>query len=84
MRSDEGEEPIESLDVHRPAALAAFEEVAEAVKFGVSQRFGLGESFHGSDFNALRKLFAAIGYTLPDHTILGLEHSKVDVVGAAE
>jgi TolB-like protein len=31
-----GEEPVEHLNVHRPAAFAAFEEVAEAVEFGVS------------------------------------------------
>jgi predicted oxidoreductase len=31
------EEPVQLLDVHRPAALAAFEEVAEAVEFGVGQ-----------------------------------------------
>jgi hypothetical protein len=30
------------LDVHRLAALAAFEEVAEAVAFGVGQGFGFG------------------------------------------
>jgi hypothetical protein len=38
-----GEESVEHLDVHRPAALAAFEEVAEAVKLGVGQRLVLGE-----------------------------------------
>src|ERR1019366_2244904 len=32
---------------HRPAALAAFEEVPEAVKLGVSQRLVLGEGSHG-------------------------------------
>jgi hypothetical protein len=33
-----GEEPVERLDVHGIAALAAFEEVPEAVKFGIRQR----------------------------------------------
>jgi hypothetical protein len=36
---DEGcEEPVERLDVYRPAALAALEEVPEAVEFGVGRR----------------------------------------------
>jgi hypothetical protein len=38
-----GEESVERLDVHRPAALAAFEEVSEAIKLGVGQRLVLGE-----------------------------------------
>jgi hypothetical protein len=42
-----GEESIELFDIHRPAALAAFEEVSEAVEFGIGQRLVLGEDFHG-------------------------------------
>jgi hypothetical protein len=41
-----GEESVELLDVHRPAPLAAFEEVREAVEFGVGQRAVLGEGSH--------------------------------------
>lgn len=46
-RDKGGEKPVERLDVHRSAALAAFEEVSEAVKFGVGQRLVLGERLHG-------------------------------------
>jgi len=46
-RDEGGEKPVERLDVHRPAALAAFEEVTEAVEFGVGQGFGLGKGCHG-------------------------------------
>src|ERR1019366_1919933 len=45
-RDEGGEEPVERLDVHRPAALAAFEGVAEAVKFGVCQRVVLRKGPH--------------------------------------
>jgi hypothetical protein len=41
-----GEEPVEFLDVHRPAALASSEEFPEAVEFGIGQRFVLGEGLH--------------------------------------
>lgn len=51
-RDEGGEESVERLDVHRPAALAALEEVAEAVKLGVGQRLVLGESPH-ADFQSL-------------------------------
>ena len=34
-RDEGGEEPVEYLDVHRPAAFAVLEEVAEVVKLGV-------------------------------------------------
>jgi len=46
-RDEGGEEPVERLDVHRLAAFAIFEEVPEAVKFGVGQRLVLGEGSHG-------------------------------------
>jgi len=35
------------LDIHRPAALASFEKIAEAVEFGVGKGFGLGKGPHG-------------------------------------
>src|ERR1019366_9204289 len=46
-RDEGGEESVELLDVHRLAALATLEEVAEAVKFCVSQWLVLGEGLHG-------------------------------------
>ena len=45
-RNEGGEEPVEFLDVHRPAALAPFEEVSEAVEFGVGQRLVLFKRLH--------------------------------------
>ena len=41
-RDEGGEEPVERLDVHGPAALAAFEEVPEVIKLGVGRRLILG------------------------------------------
>ncbi len=46
-RDEGGEEPVERLNVHRPATLAPLEEVAEAVNLGVGQRLVLGEGSHG-------------------------------------
>ena len=45
-RDQGGEESIECLDVHRPAALTALEEVSEAIKFRIRQRLVLGEGSH--------------------------------------
>jgi len=42
-----GEEPVQFFEIHRLVALATLEEVAEAVKFGVGQRFVLGKGLHG-------------------------------------
>ena len=45
-RDESGEKSVELLDVHRPATLATFEEVSEAIKFGVGHRLLLGEGSH--------------------------------------
>src|ERR1019366_7313924 len=46
-RDERGEESVQLLDVHCPAALATLEEVPETVKVGVREPLGLGEHLHG-------------------------------------
>jgi DNA mismatch endonuclease Vsr len=80
-RDEGGEESVELLDVHRPAALAAFEEVPKAVKLGVCQRIVLGESSHWHSENSRRRITIPPSIRFKKHvaTLPG----KPDIVFAA-